>query len=323
LLQGAPVQELQTGEVIGRSPWQIFWLRFKQDRAALFGGILILIFVLLALFAPLISKHIIHHGPNDLFQRQMTNEFGLPAGPNGKFWFGADRNGRDVFVRSLYGLRTSLIVAIGATGISMTIGVVLGLLAGFAGGITDLIISRIIDVVLALPLLLFALGIATACSVSNRGCFGGVIRPGLGLIVFIIALFSWTYISRIVRGQTLSLREKEFVDASRSLGAGSARIMFREVLPNLVAPIIIYSTLIIPSNILFEAYLSYLGVGLPQTTPSLGAIISDAAGLYDVAWWLMILPGILLFSLTLAFNLLGDGLRDALDPRGVASGEGL
>ena len=169
---------------------------------------------------------------------------------------------------------------------------------------------------LALPLLLFALGIAAACSVSNRGCFGGLIKPGLGLILFIIALFSWTYIARIIRGQTLSLREREFVDASRSLGASSSRIMFREVMPNLIAPTIIFATLIIPSNILFEAYLSYLGVGLPQTTPSLGRLISDAAGLYDTAWWLMIFPGIVLFLATLAFNLLGDGLRDALDPRG-------
>jgi peptide/nickel transport system permease protein len=143
-----------------------------------------------------------------------------------------------------------------------------------------------------------------------------LVKPGLGLILLIIALFSWTYIARIIRGQALSLREREFVDASRSLGAGSARIMFREILPNLVAPIIIYSTLIIPSNILFEAYLSFLGVGLPQTTPSLGRIIADAAGLYEVAWWLMILPGMVLFLATLAFNLLGDGLRDALAPRG-------
>jgi peptide/nickel transport system permease protein len=145
---------------------------------------------------------------------------------------------------------------------------------------------------------------------------GGLIKPGLGLIVFIIALFSWTYIARIIRGQTLSLREREFVDASRSLGASTRRIMFREVMPNLVAPIIIFSTLIIPSNILFEAYLSYLGVGLPQTTPSLGRLISDGSGLYEVAWWLMIFPGVVLFLATLAFNLLGDGLRDALDPRG-------
>jgi peptide/nickel transport system permease protein len=133
--------------------------------------------------------------------------------------------------------------------------------------------------------------------------------------VFVIALFSWPYIARIVRGNTLSIREKEFVDASRSLGAGSIRIMAREVLPNLIAPIIIYATLLIPSNILFEAALSFLGLGVPQTTPSLGQMLADAAGIFDVAWWLMLFPGLFLVATTLAFNLVGDGLRDALDPR--------
>jgi peptide/nickel transport system permease protein len=246
----------------------------------------------------------------------MTNELGLPKGPNAHFWFGADRNGRDVFVRTIYGLRTSLIVAIGATGIAVGIGSVLGLVAGFIGGWVDILISRAVEIVLALPLLLFAIGLAAACSYSNAGCLGGFIKPGLGLILFIIAVFSWPYIARIIRGQTLSVREREFVDASRSLGAPGSRIMFREVLPNMIAPIIIYSTLIIPSNILFEAYLSYLGVGLPQTTPSLGALISDGADLYEKAWWLLLFPGLILFLATLAFNLLGDGLRDALDPRG-------
>jgi len=316
LLTTPPTQELATGDVVGRSPWQIFWTRFRRDKAALVGAGIIVLFVLLAIFAPLISSKIIHHGPNDLFQNQMTSEIGLPKGPNSQFWFGADRNGRDVFVRSIYGLRTSLVVAIGATGVAMAIGTVLGMIAGFVGGWLDILISRTIEILLSLPLLLFAIGISAACSVSNAGCLGGLIKPGLGLILFIIALFSWPYIARLIRGQTLSLRAREFVDASRSLGASNRRIMFREVMPNLIAPIIIYSTLIIPSNILFEAYLSYLGVGLPQTTPSLGALISDGAGLYEVAWWLMLFPGILLLLATLAFNLLGDGLRDALDPKG-------
>jgi peptide/nickel transport system permease protein len=309
------LQDLTVGEVAGRSPWQIFWNRFRKDKAAIVGGIIIIIFVLIAIFAPLIAK-LVHHGPNDLFQDQMTNQLGLPKGPNGHFWFGADRNGRDVFVRTIYGLRTSLIVAIGATGVAMTIGTILGMIAGFVGGWLDTIISRVIEVLLALPLLLFAIGIATSCGVSNAGCIGGLIKPGIGLILLIIAAFSWPYIARLIRGQALALRAREFVDASRSLGASNRRIMFREVMPNLVAPIIIYGTLIIPSNILFEAYLSYLGVGLPQTTPSLGALISDGSGLYEVAWWLLVFPGVILLLATLAFNLLGDGLRDALDPRG-------
>ncbi|TMK82968.1 MAG: ABC transporter permease [Actinobacteria bacterium] len=310
------LQDLTVGEVAGRSPWQIFWSRLRKDRAALLGGIIIVLFILMAVLAPIISHNIIHHGPNDLFQDQMTNELGLPKGPTGQFWFGADSNGRDVFVRTLYGLRTSLVVAIGATGVAVALGSVLGLIAGFVGGWVDILISRAVEILLSLPLLLFAIGLAAACSYSNAGCIGGFIKPGLGLILFIIAVFSWPYIARIIRGQTLSLREREFVDASRSLGASNRRIMFREVLPNMIAPIIIYSTLIIPSNILFEAYLSYLGVGLPQTTPSLGRLISDGANLYEKAWWLLLFPGVILFLATLAFNLLGDGLRDALDPRG-------
>ncbi len=218
-----------------------------------------------------------------------------------------------MFVRTIYGTRTSLLVAVFATGISLVIGVTLGILAGYKGGWTDTLISRAIDVVLSMPLLVFAIGIAAACQI--KGCLGGAISPGLPLVVFIIALFSWTYIARIIRGQTLSIREREFIEASRSLGASSRRIISREILPNLVAPIIIYATLIVPGNILFEAYLSFLGLGVPQSTPSWGRMISDAASIFEVAWWLMLFPGLLLLLTTLAFNLLGDGLRDALDPK--------
>ena len=169
---------------------------------------------------------------------------------------------------------------------------------------------------LALPILLLAIGMAAACGTSAEGCLGGFIQPGTRrLVIFIIAIFSWPYIARIVRGNVLSIREKEFVEASRSLGAGNVRIMFREVLPNLVAPIIVYSTLLIPANILFEAALAFLGLGVSQDIPSWGRMLSDAATIFDVAWWLMVFPGLFLIATTLAFNLFGDGLRDALDPR--------
>ncbi len=298
--------------VVGRSPWQLFWLRFKQDKAALLGLGFIVFLILLALTAPLISKYIVHHGPNELFRDQVS-DIGIPKGPSKQFWFGADTVGRDVFVRTIYGTRTSLLVAVLATGISLMIGVTLGVLAGFRGGWVDTIVSRAIDIVLSMPLLVFAIGIAAACQL--KGCLGGIITPGLPLVVFIIALFSWTYIARIIRGQTLSIREREFIEASRSLGAGSSRIIAKEILPNLVAPIIIYATLIVPGNVLFEAYLSFLGLGVPQSTPSWGRMISDASSIFRVAWWLMLFPGILLVFTTLAFNLLGDGLRDALDPK--------
>ena len=245
----------------------------------------------------------------------MTDAFGLPKGPNSKFFFGADKAGRDLFVRVIYGARTSLVVAVVSTAASVLIGVTLGVVAGFFGGKVDTLISRGIDIVLSMPLLLFAIGIVAACSTTKEGCLGGLIKPGLPVVIFVIALFSWPYIARIVRGNTLSIREKEFIEASRSLGASNRSIMFREVLPNLVAPIIVYATLIIPNNILFEAALSFLGLGVQQSIPSWGRMLSDAAQVFDVAWWLMFFPGLFLFMTTLAFNLFGDGLRDALDPR--------
>lgn len=280
------------------------------------GGLFFVGFlIVLALTAPLISSRLVHHGPNELHQKERTTEFGLPLGPTKEYWFGSDTLGRDVFVRTIYGTRTSLIVALFATGIALVVGVMLGLLAGFLGGWADTVISRVIDVVLSMPLLIFAIGIAAACQATQKGCLGGLIKPGLSLVIFIIALFSWTYPARLIRGQSLSLREREFVEASRSLGAGNLRIMFREVLPNLLAPLIVYGTLLIPANVLFEAYLSFLGLGVPDSIPSWGGMISNAAGIFEVAWWLMIFPGLFLLATTLAFNLLGDGLRDALDPR--------
>jgi peptide/nickel transport system permease protein len=304
-------------EITGRTPWQLFWARFKEDKLALVGVAFVLVLILLALTAPLFAKFT-GHDPNSLeFSRQMTDEFGVPRGPNFdlKFYFGGDLVGRDLFVRVIYGTRTSLIVAVVATGISGTIGVILGITAGYFRGPVDTIISRAIDLILSMPLILFAIGIVAACSVTAEGCLGGIVKPGLPLVIFVISIFSWPYIARIVRGNTLSIREKEFIEASRSLGASNRRIMFTEVLPNLVAPIIVYATLIIPSNILFEAALSFLGLGVPQTTPSWGRMLSDAARIFEFAPWLMIFPGVFLFFTTLAFNLLGDGLRDALDPR--------
>jgi peptide/nickel transport system permease protein len=317
------------GEVVGRTPWQIFWGRFKKDKVAFVGAGFILILIAVALCAPLIADHINHHGANELLGSpnsstgapakipHVLDAIGLPQGPSGKLWFGADQSGRDLFIRVIYGARTSLKVALVATGISVVVGVILGMIAGFTGGIVDTVIARAIDIVMSLPLLLFAIGIAGACGVTASGCVVGPFRlePGESLVIFIIALFNWTYIARIVRGQTFSLREREFVESARALGSSGRRIMFREILPNLVAPILVYTTLIIPSNIIFESSLSFLGVGIPQSTPSWGRMLSDATQLFRVAWWMMFFPGLFLFLTTLSFNLLGDGLRDALDPR--------
>jgi peptide/nickel transport system permease protein len=292
ILQQAPASA-SSEAVVGRTPWELFWLRFRRDRAAMVGLFVVIGLIVLALAAPLISRFIVHHGPNDLFQKEMTTSIGIPKGPNGRFYFGADQVGRDTFIRVLYGARTSLIVAFFSTAMAMTFGVVIGMIAGFFRGPVDTAISRFIDIVL-----------------------GGIVKPGLPLVIFIIAVFAWTYPARIIRGQTLSIREREFVEAARASGAPTRRILFREILPNLVAPIVIYSTILIPSNILFEAYLSFLGLGIPDSDAATwGNMIAGAQAVYQVAWWTMLFPGLMLLVTTLAFNLLGDGLRDALDPR--------
>lgn len=299
----------------GKTPRQLFWERFSKDKAALVGAGIVVILILIAIFGGPLAQWITGHPQNEPFQSTMTDDFGLPKGPNSSFWFGADAAGRDLFVRTMYGARTSLIVGVVASGISVAIGLFVGLIAGFFGGWTDTLLSRTADVMLAVPQLLISIGIVAACSTTKEGCLGGLVQPGLTIVIAVIALFTWPYIARIVRGVTLSLREKEFVEASRSLGASSFRIITREILPNLVAPVIVYTTLLIPSNILFEAALSYLGLGVPPNEASWGQILSDASGLYDVAWWLMVFPGAFLVLTTLSFNLLGDGLRDALDVR--------
>jgi peptide/nickel transport system permease protein len=317
--------------IIGRSPWEIFWGHFRQDRFALVGIFVIAIMALMAIFAPVVASWT-GHGPNQV-NLQTLDQYGLPSAPSwwpdttdpttgeklmqapSSYLLGVDDTGRDLFVRIVYGARTSLIVAIFATGIALVIGVVLGLTAGFYRGKIDTLISRTTDVVLALPILLLALGIASACNATAEGCLGGLIKQGLFPVILIIGLFGWPYISRIVRGQVLSIREKEFVEASRSLGASNRRIILREILPNVAAPIIVYTTLIIPSNILFEAGLSFLGVGVPESTPSWGGMLADVGTAFTFAPWTMIFPGLALFLTTLAFNLVGDGLRDALDPR--------
>ena len=330
-------------EDIGRSPWQIFWRQFRRDRWALVGIVVIFLMIVFAVIAPL-SARWTGHDPNFVNLRALDS-FGLPGAPawwpcpegaadvpvlveGGQvsvtstgctavpgYWLGVDATGRDVLVRILYGARTSLFIAFAATGISLIIGTVLGVISGFFRGKIDTFISRLTDVVLSLPILLLALGLASACGASAEGCLYGFIKPGLLMVSLIIGLFSWPYISRIIRGQVLSLREKEFVEAARSLGSSNWRIMAREILPNVAAPLIVYTTLIIPANILFEAGLSFLGVGVPDTTPSWGAMLSQSASAFQFAVWLMIFPGIALFMTTLAFNLVGDGLRDALDPR--------
>jgi len=318
---GAPTEAelVGSGPVIeGRSLGQIAWRRLKRDKVAMAGAGFVIFLVLVALFAPLIVKLL--GSPPTEFHQELIDTKGGTLLPLGKFggmsWdhlMGIEpQNGRDIFSRVVYGARISLLIAILATIVSVVIGTTLGVIAGFLGGWVDATISRIMDAFLAFPLLVFALALAGVFPDEAFGLTGNTLR--ISLLVFIIGFFNWPYIGRIIRGQALSLRQREFVDAARSLGARRPYILRTELLPNLIAPILVYSTLLIPTNILFEAGLSFLGVGIKPPTPSWGGMLSDAVIYYTVPHF-MLWPGLAIFTTVLAFNLFGDGLRDAFDPR--------
>jgi peptide/nickel transport system permease protein len=305
------------GKIEGRSLWQISWIRLKRDKVAMAGGAFVIFLILVAIFAPLICK-LVGVTPNDFHQELVDPSLQTPIGKwNGISWdhpFGIEPvNGRDIFARIVYGARISLLIAFLATLLAVAIGTVMGIIAGYFGGVVDTLISRLMDIFLAFPLVLFALALVGALPDKMLGMSGNPLR--VSLIVFIIGFFSWPYIGRIIRGQTLSLREREFVDAARSLGARRPYILFTELLPNLIAPILVYATLLIPTNVLFEAGLSYLGVGVRPPAASWGDMLSIAANWYQVEPLYMVPPGLAIFVTVLAFNLFGDGLRDALDPR--------
>src|ERR1700759_4463159 len=240
------------GDVAARSPLQLFWRRFRKDRVSVVAGGVVIVLIVIAILAPVLISILGLPGPN-VENLNLTDSFGSPLGPSTAHPFGVDQLGEDVASRVIYGTRVSLQVGIIGTAISTFIGVSVGLMAGFFRGWVDTLLSRTVDVVLSIPILLLGIGIGAACSV--KGCLGGTIQPGVGVIIFLIALATWPYMARIVRGLVLSLREREFVEASRGLGASNWRIMLREILPNLTAPIIVYATLQIPTNILIEAAL--------------------------------------------------------------------
>ena len=269
------------------------------------------------------SRWLIGVNPTDYNSHLINPDSTLPDGPwGGISWdhpLGVEpTNGRDVLARILYGAQVSLFIAIAATIVSMVLGLFLGILAGFRGGFTDTVISRTMDIMLAFPVLLFSIALLAIFQGADGLHLGPFTMSGSGmriaLLITIIGFFGWAYIGRVIRGQVISLREKEFVDASRSIGAKDRRILAREVLPNLAAPILVYATLTIPTNILYEAALSFLGVGI-QPDPSWGQMLSNAIGTFQVDPAYMLVPGLAIFATGLAFNLFGDGLRDALDPR--------
>jgi len=299
----------------GRSLGQIAWMRLRQDKVAMAGGIVVIFLILVAIFGPyLVQNPLTYH--ENLIDPTFSRPYGTLGGISAAHPFGVEPiTGRDLLARVVNGARVSLIIAFLSTALAVGIGVVMGVIAGFFGGWADSVIARAMDIFLAFPLLVFAIALVGVIPSSAFGLSGNSLR--IGLLVFVIGFFAWPYMGRIIRGQTLSLREREFVDAARSLGARGPYILFRELLPNLVGPILVYSTLLIPTNILFEAALSYLGVGIIPPTPSWGGMISDAVnnGIYSVDPMYMIIPGLAIFITVMAFNLFGDGLRDALDPK--------
>ncbi|MGI8536581.1 MAG: ABC transporter permease [Mycobacteriales bacterium] len=286
----------------GRTPLRLAWARLRRDRVAMASGVVIILLVVVAVAAPLLVK-LTGHGPYQQFRDTGLSPAGIPVGPSKEFPLGTDNFGRDILSRIIYGTRVSLLVGVIATSLAVVIGVIVGTVAGYYGGRVDTGLSRFMDVVLSFPFLLTAISLVA------------VFQPSLKITIFVIAGFTWANIGRIVRGQVLSIREKEYVEAARSLGSSDVRIMAIDVLPNLIAPIIAYLTLLIPVNIVFEATLSFLGLGVIPPTATWGNMLADSQPFYKVSWWFVIFPGLALLFTTLAFNLLGDGLRDALDPR--------
>jgi peptide/nickel transport system permease protein len=299
----------------GRSLGRIAWLRLRRDRVAMTGGVIVVVLILVAIIGPYFVQN-----PDTYHANLINPTFSRPNGPFGGISlahpFGVEPiTGRDMLARVVVGARYSLLIGFLATVLAVVIGVVMGVIAGYFGGWIDSVIARLMDIFLAFPLLVFAIALVGVIPSSAFGLSGNTLR--VFLLVFIIGFFAWPYMGRIVRGQTLSLREREFVDAARSLGARGPYIMFRELLPNLVGPILVYATLLIPTNILFEAALDYLGVGLIPPTPSWGQMLSNAVtqGFFSLDPMYMVIPGVAIFITILSFNLFGDGLRDALDPR--------
>jgi peptide/nickel transport system permease protein len=307
----------------GRSLGQIAWRRLRRDKVAMAGGVFIILITLVAILAgPLVNWYgqfpntVNNFPPHSLLDPATQMPIGSFGGASGTHWLGVSPElGNDVLANLIYGARTSLIIGLLSTTLAVVLGTITGLAAGYFRGFTDTALSRLFDLLLSFPVLLFSISLLAIFDdvPSFMGLSGVPLR--FAVIIFVLGFFTFPYIGRIIRGQVLSLREKEFVDAARSLGASNYRIMAKEILPNLVGPILVYATLAIPINILGEAGLSFLGVGVPQGTASWGKMLSDAGDYFTIDPMYLFVPGVTLVLTVLAFNLFGDGLRDALDPK--------
>jgi peptide/nickel transport system permease protein len=281
------------------SGWLV-WHRFRRDRLALVGTAFIVLLVLLAIFAPILPLRDPNHGYYELLSAD-----GRPIAPGPVFWLGSDPNGRDLFSRLIWGARVSLFIGFIANGMALVVGVIVGTVAAYFGKWVDMILMRFTDVMMAFPVLLFSIALI---AILQRG--GNVL-----VIAGVIALFYWTAVARIVRGQVLSLKEVEFIEAARSSGGAPRHILFRHILPHLVPVIIVYGTIGIATSISTESILSFIGIGVQPPTSDWGKMVSDGQGYMFLAPWLVIFPGLMILLTVLAFNLISDGLRDALDPR--------
>ncbi|HEX8304770.1 MAG TPA: ABC transporter permease [Jatrophihabitans sp.] len=303
----------------GRSLRQIAWRRLKHDKIAMAGGAGIIFMTLVAVFASLINN-LLGHQPSDrnthLTDIDTTMPVGRLSGMSSEHWLGVQPvDGQDILARLIAGSRTSLMISVSAMALSLTLGLTIGIVSGYYRGTIDAVVARILDVLLAFPVLLFAIALLAIFnqSPSFLGMSGQTLN--FAVVIFVLGFFGFAYLARIVRGQVLSLREKEFVDAARSLGASDWRIITREILPNLMGPVLVWVTLTIPSYILGEAGLSFLGVGVQPPTASWGQMLSVAGNFFQNDPMFLMWPGLILFLTVLSFNLFGDGLRDALDPK--------
>lgn len=316
------LEEARDGAVAikGRTPWQITRSRLKRDTVTMVSLGAAIFFVVLAAVAPLLTKFKLI----DPYTPHSDLVGGLGSLPRGAFggvswahWMGVEPGiGRDIFSRVISGLTTSLTVAVSAALFSVILGTIIGIIAGTSGGFVDWLLSRITEFVLSFPQTLMLIALSTIVIDLVKAALH-VERTPASMIFMIVVMgfFGWPNFARIIRGQVLSLREREFVEAARSLGAGRARIYFKELLPHLWAPILVYATLIMPQNIATEAALGFLGVGIQAPTPSFGSILNDSVHYASADPAYFIFPGVTLFLVVLSFNLLGDGLRDALDPK--------
>jgi len=273
------------------------WIRFKRDRVALVAALVVGVVSLAAIFAPMVAPY----DPSEQFFEGLTLE-GAPLPPGSEFWLGTDLLGRDLFSRLVYGARASLVIGVVANGAAVFIGTLMGLVAGYTRGWVGTAIMRFTDLMMAFPALLLAIALAA------------ILKPSLWIVALVIALVNWVQIARVIYGQTTGLVEREFIEAARALGAAWPRILGVHVLPHLVPTILVWSTLGIATTVLLEATLSFLGIGVQPPTPSWGGIIFESQSYFLSAPWLVFFPGAAVLLVALAFNLVGDGLRDALDP---------